>query len=152
MTKKRLARFNSLSTPGKKQDCSNYLVELVFLRRNRGMPLPQSFWQQSKYKYRYRREIMACRKFIKKYGEPFVLYIAIRNPKLDTWTEFGKVEYALQQLDERKTRLQSPKDNSSVEPVFKKTEEDLRDFTVEKTKKASVFSRLKELSGGQEEE
>ena len=65
----RKSKFTSLSTPGTRQDCSNYLVELAFLKSNRGIRLPPKFWQQVKYKFRYRREIQACRKFIKKYGE-----------------------------------------------------------------------------------
>lgn len=143
---KRKARFNSLSTPGTKQDCSNYLVELAFLRANKGTKLPPKFWQQQRYKWRYRREIQACRKFIKKYGEPFVLHVAIHNQALTTWTDFARVEFLLQQLQERRERLALPKDTSPVEQESVKVTKDVRDFTPAPSRK-NLFERLRELNG-----
>ena len=147
---KRKSRFNSLSTPGLRQDCSNYLVELVFLRANKGNKLPSKFWQQQRYKWRYRKEIQACRKFIKKYGEPSVLYIAIHNQSVTTWTDFGKVEFLLQKLEERRQRLALPKDTSLVKPESVKVTKDYRDF-VPTPRKGGLFERLKELNSGAEE-
>lgn len=147
MAKKRKSRFNSLSTPGLKQDCSNYLVELVFLRSNKGTRLPAKFWQQQRYKWRYRNEIQACRKFIKKYGEPAVLYIALHDQSITTWRDFAKVEFLLQQIEESRTRRALPKDISPVEEESVKVSTDHRDFTPPARKK-NLFDRLKELNNG----
>lgn len=146
---KRKTRFNSLSTPGHKQDCSNYLVELAFLRRNKGTKLPEKFWQLQRYKWQYRKEIQACRKFIKKYGEPAVLKIALHN-HITTWTDFAHVEFLLQQVAERQQRLAAPKDTSPVKDESVKVADDYRDFAPAPPKKG-LFERLKELSNGQEE-
>jgi hypothetical protein len=151
MAKKKKSRFNSLSTPGNRQDLSNYLVELAFLRQNRGNPLPPKFWQQTRYKARYRREIMACRKFIKKYGEPFVLSVALKN-YIRSWTDFARIEFLLQQKKESLERKASPKDSTPVEKEFSQESSDLRDFDIPQTKTKSLFERLKELQGGEEEE
>lgn len=148
---KRKSKFNSLSTPGVRQELSNYLVELAFLRQNRGAKLKPYFWKDVKYKFRYRREIMACRKFIKKYGEPFVLSVAMSN-YITTWTDFAKVEFLLQQKAESARRKQSPKDTSAVVNDFNRETEDLRDYTLPKPKKRSLFERLKELNNGEKEE
>jgi len=144
---KRKARFNSLSTPGSKQDCSNYLVELVFLRQNHGKRLAPKFWQQVKYKFRYKREIQACRRFIKKYGEPSVLYVAIHNKKLRSWTDFGHIEFLLQQRLESAKRRALPKDDSPVQTEEIKVDKDLRNYTPKEPKKG-LFERLKELKNG----
>lgn len=133
------ARFNSLSTPGLKQDCSNYLVELVFLRKNDGKKLEPRFWTSTKYKFRFSNEIKACRKFIKKYGEAAVLHVAIHN-YITTWTDFATLEVLLQNVVERKKRLAAPKDLSEVAPTEKTSK---RNFTF--TKQHGYFERLKEL-------
>lgn len=147
MAKKRKARFNSLSTPGVKQDCSNYLVELIFLRSNKGTKLPSKFWQLQRFKWRYRREIQACRKFIKNFGEPAVLSIAIDHPEITTWTDFARVEFLLQQIEEGRVRRALPKDTTDVVKDSVKVSEDLRDFTPPAPKK-NLFDRLKELNNG----
>lgn len=147
MAKKRKSRFSSLSTPGLKQDCSNYLVELVFLRSNKGTRLPAKFWQEQRYKWRYRNEIQACRKFIKKYGEPAVLSIAMHNQNVTTWTDFAKIEFLLQQIEESRVRRALPKDTSDVIEETVKVEADHRDFTPRGPKKG-LFERLKELNDG----
>jgi len=140
------ARFNSLSTPGHRQDCSNYLVELAFLKNNKGSKLPPKFWQLHKYKWQYRREIQACRKFIKKYGESVVLYVAMHN-HIVTWTDFAKVEFLMQKIAERNVRLASPKDKSDVKSEVIEVKEDFRDFIPRPSKKG-LFERLKELNNG----
>ncbi len=144
---KRKSKFNSLSTPGVKQELSNYLVELAFMRQNRGAKLKPYFWRDTKYKFRYRREIMACRKFVKKYGESFVLSIALAN-HIRTWTDFAKIEFLLQQKAESQMRKALPKDSTPIEDDFIKETEDLRDFSLAKPKKHSLFERLKELNNG----
>jgi len=142
---KRKARFNSLSTPGTKQDCSNYLVELAFLRDNHGLRLPAKFWQTHRYKFRYRREIQACRKFIKKYGEPAVLLIAMEN-HITTWTDYAKVEFLLQRIKERKERLAELKDTSPVKPEVAEDVDDLRTDRKPAPKPLGLFERLEEFS------
>jgi len=144
MTKKK-AKFNSLSTPGTKQDLSNYLVELAFLRDNHGNRLPSKFWQLSRYKFRYRREIQACRKFIKKYGEPYVLYIALKN-HITTWTDFAKIEFLCQQRLEQDQRLAQPKDTSPVEAEGVVSSIDLREHRVSAPEKMGLFDKLEEMS------
>ena len=146
---KNKTRFSSLSTPGLKQDCSNYLVELVFLRANKGTRLPAKFWQLQRYKWRYGKEIQACRKFIKKYGEPAILNLAIENQRVTTWTDFAHLEFLLQKVEERRVRVSLPKDSSPVTKETVEVAEDFRDFTPAQSKK-SLFDRLKELSDGEE--
>ena len=143
--KKRKTRFSSLSTPGTKQDCSNYLVELAFLRANHGTKLTPKFWQAPKYKFRYRREIQACRKFIKKYGEPTVLYIALHN-HITTWTNYGNVEFLLQKRVEKFRRLAQPKDDSPIRTEGVIPSIDLRENRTPAPKKMGLFERLEEIS------
>lgn len=142
---KRKARFSSLSTPGVKQDCSNYLVELAFLRANHGTKLTPRFWQQTKYKFRYRREIQACRKFIKKYGEPSVLYVAMHN-HIITWTNYGNVEFLLQQRVEKFKRIAEAKDTSPVKSEDVISSIDLRENRIPVPKKMGLFEKLEEMS------
>ncbi|MBV1929853.1 MAG: hypothetical protein KUG81_10140 [Gammaproteobacteria bacterium] len=146
---KRKSKFTSFSTPGHKQDCSNHLVELAFLRQNKGKRLPEFFWREQRYKWRYRKEVQACRKFIKKYGEGPVLLAAIENLTITTWTDFGHVEYLLQKHAERRRLRALPKDNTPVVPESVKVTEDYRDFEPAKPK-LGLFDRLKELSNGEE--
>ena len=147
--KKRKTKFNSLSTPGVKQDCSNYLVELAFLRANHGNRLAPKFWQQSRYKYKYRNEIQACRKFIKKYGEAFVLYIAMHN-HITTWTSYGNVEFLLQQQADRLDRLAKTKDHSEVKQESIEILEDIRENRIPTPKKKGLFERIEDIYGQEE--
>lgn len=148
---KRKARFNSLSTPGQKQDCSNYLVELAFLKDNHGIRLPPKFWQLTRYKFRYRREIQACRRFIKKYGEPDVLYVALNN-HITTWTDFARIEFLLQQRAERRQRIAAPKDISPVVVDFSQENIDKRVNVKRRERKKGLFERLGELDNGEKED
>ncbi len=143
--KKRKARFNSLSTPGIKQDCSNYLVELAFLRANHGQKLAPKFWQQTRYKFQYRREIQACRRFIKKYGEPSVLYVALHN-HVTTWTNYGGVEFLLQSRVEKFERIATVKDITLVKTEGLIPSIDLRENRTPAPKKIGLFERLEEIS------
>lgn len=115
------------------------------MRANHGQRLSPKFWQQTKYKFRYRREIQACRKFIKKYGEPSVLYVAMHN-HITTWTSYGNVEFLLQQRVEMFKRLATKKDTSPVKiegtlPII-----DLREDKIRAPKKKGLFDRLEEIS------
>lgn len=145
--KKKKARFNSLSTPGARQDVSNYLTELAFFRSNRQIKLPPKFWQQTKYKFRYRREIQAVRKFIKKYGEGRVLSVAISN-YIMTWTNYGSIEAKLQKIKEHEELRTSPKDFTPPTKEVFKSGPDLRaKHGIMKITKGNkgLFQKLKEL-------
>lgn len=147
---KRKSKFTSISTPGHKHDCSNHLVELAFLRQNKGKKLPEFFWREQRYKWRYRKEIQACRKFIKKYGEPLVLWAAINDLRITSWQDFAHVEFILQKLEEKRTLRALPKDLTPVAPETVKVSEDYRDFEPAKSK-LGLFDRLKELNSGEED-
>jgi len=145
--KKKKARFNSLSTPGVRLDASKYLVELAFYRSNYGVKLQPQFWQRPKYKFKYRREIQAVRKFIKKYGEAAVLSVAISN-YIKTWTDYGRVEGLMQRLKERHELKAGPKDVTPVTPLEDKESQDLRGLYGIKTDTKhtkGLFEKLKEL-------
>lgn len=151
MANKRKSKFNSLSSPGVKQDLSNYLTELAFLRQNHGNKLPPKFWQQTRYKFRYRKEIMAVRRFIKNYGEPAVLRIALAN-HIYSWTDFAKVEFLLQKDAEAKARAAEPKDTTSVGRDFIPEINDLRGHVASSSPRRGLFDRLKELENGEKED
>jgi len=141
---KRKSRFNSLSTPGTKQDLSNYLVELAFLRQQHGQKLPPKFWQLGKYKFRYRREIQACRKHIKKYGESVILYIALKN-YITSWTDYAKIEVLAQARKEIAERIRAPKDKSEVSQESEILGLDLRGQTNSRPKKKGLFEKIEEI-------
>lgn len=143
MSRKRKAKFNSLSTPNLKIDLSNYLVELAFLRSNRGIRLPAYYWRETKYKFRFKREIQAVRKFIKKYGESAVLKVSINN-YIDSYTDYAKIEFLLQKIQEHKELLLKPKDISSVSKDFLPPKIDLRDNHESKKRNVGVFEKISE--------
>lgn len=142
---KRKEKFVSLSTPGHKMDCANYLVELAFVRQNKGRKLPAFFWREQRYKWKYGREIQACKKFVKKYGEGIILLVALEN-YVDTWTDFAKVEFFLQKYQELKDLRRTPKDTTEVKEETVEVANDFRDFTPPPRKKG-LFERLRELNG-----
>jgi hypothetical protein len=144
---KRKSRFNSLSTPGMRQDTSNYLVGLVFLRSNRGIKMPPKFWSQTRYKFRYMREIKACRKFIKAYGEQAMLYVAKKN-YLTTFTDYAQMEVLLQKFKEGKDRTNADKDLSPIKSESRIQGKDLRDFVKPVPEKKGLFQKLEELENG----
>ncbi len=144
---KRKSKFNSLSTPGTRQDLSNYLVELAFLRQNQGSKLPPKFWQSVRYKFRYRREIMACRKFIKKHGEPIVLDIALKN-YITSWTDYAKIEFLAQARQEIVTRAKMPKDHTQVSLESEEFGPDLRGQINPVLKKKGLFEKIEEFENG----
>jgi len=145
--KRKKTKFQSLSTPGVRQDLSNYLVELIFLRQNHGNRMMPKFWRDPRYKFRYMREIKACRKFIKIHGEPAVLYISRKN-FFTTWTDYAKIEALLQSVKERINKQAAPKDTSIVQ---KETIERGKDLRLNRKKKIDkgLFQRLKEIENGE---
>lgn len=148
MAKKKTAaiKFNSHSTPGHMMDLGTWLVELALTRKNCGVRLPARFWTMTQYKFAFMREIKAVKSFMKKFGEKAVLKMALDN-YLTTYTEYGQMEYHLQQIAEAAARVALPKDTSPVKednaPV---ATVDLRDssWPVVK-KKIGIFRALKEL-------
>lgn len=141
---KRKSKFNSLSTPGARQDLSNYLVELAFLRSNNGIKLPPKFWRLTKYKFRYMREIKGCRKFIKLYGEEVALHVA-QNNYITTWTNYANLEVLFQKRMESFQRKMLPKDTTPVKPQSIYKGEDLRDFSISYRNKKGLFEKLEEI-------
>lgn len=144
MGKRRKRKFNSLSTPGLRQDLSNYLVELAFLRSNHGIRMPERFWRLPKYKFRYMREIKGVRKFIKDYGESVVLHIALNN-YITTWAKYDNLHVLAQKRVASLERRASPKD---LTPVLKESRElgpDLRGQTKSRPSKKGLFEKIEEL-------
>ncbi|MHA2063170.1 MAG: hypothetical protein ACXABY_02195 [Candidatus Thorarchaeota archaeon] len=146
---KRKARFNSLSTPGVRQDLSNYLVELAFMRQNRGQKMPQKFWQWTKYKFRYRREIQACRKHIKKYGESAILHID-RNNYITTWTDYARIEFLAQARTEAVQRSAMPKDKTETPQELEVLGPDLRGQPLVRPRKKGLFEKIQEIENGKD--
>jgi hypothetical protein len=141
---KRKRKFNSLSTPGIRQDLSNYLVELAFLRSNHGQRMPQKFWRLPKYKFRYMREIKGARKFIKDYGEPVVLHIALNN-YITTWTKYDNLHVLAQKRVAAAERKAAPKDFTPVVSELRELGTDLRGQTARRPRKKGLFEKIEEL-------
>lgn len=141
---KRKAKFSSLSTPGIKQDLSNYLVELAFLRTNKGSRMPPKFWRLPRYKFRYMREIKGVRKFIKDYGEPIILDIALKN-YITTWTKYDNLHVLAQRKVAAKERRTAPKDTSPVLQESVDMGNDLRGQINRRPRKKGLFEKLEEL-------
>ena len=147
---KRKQKFNSLSTPGLRQDLSNYLVELAFLRSNHGQRMPEKFWRIPKYKFRYMREIKGVRKFIKDYGEPIVLHIALGN-YITTWTKYDNLHVLAQKRVASKERQRAIKDLTPVLSQSRKLGTDLRGQTVRRPRKKGLFEKIEELEDAKNE-
>ena len=148
--KKKKARFNSLSTPGLKQDLSNYLVELAFLRSNRGIKMPPKFWQNPRHKFRYMREIKGVRKFIKDYGETVVLEIALAE-YITTWTKYDNLHVLAQHRVAAEKRKSLPKDMTPVAPEKEQLGVDLRGQTTPRPRKRGLFEKIEELENANKE-
>lgn len=144
MAKKTKSVVNSITQPGAKVNIPTYLVELVMVRANKGKNLPPKFWNDLKWRGRFRREIMGVNKAIREYG----LYCVIRavvNNFIDTFTDYQKFIFVVQQELERLKRLAAAKDTSSIRSECQEVGEDLRDYKT--TKKKGLFERLGELNG-----
>lgn len=144
MAKKRKAKFNSLSTPGVKQDLSNYLVELAFLRSNKGNRMPPKFWRLQKYKFRYMREIKGARKFIRDYGEPVILYVALNN-YITTWTKYDNLHVLAQKRVSFINLRNAPKDDTPVAEESVDRGRDLRTEVSRRPRKKGLFEKIQEL-------
>ena len=139
-------KVNSTSTPGHKMFIRSWLAELVMTRANRGRPLKPYFWRDTRWKWRYTNEVKAASKFIKKYGEALVVRV-VCDHKINTFTDYGNLEFLLQNEQARIDRLSIPKDLSKVENEDPGVVEDLREprsFSIKKT----LFERLAELENG----
>lgn len=146
---KRKRKFDSLSTPGLRQDLSNYLVELAFLRSNHGIRMPQKFWRQPKYKFRYMREIKGVRKFIKDYGEPVVLDIALKN-YITTWTKYDNLHVLAQKRVASLERIRAVKDLSPVVSESRELGPDLRGQTTVRPRKKGLFEKIEDLENAKD--
>ncbi len=113
---------------------------------NHGIRMPPKFWQYSRHKFQYKREIQAVRRFIKKYGEPDVIYISMHN-SIRTWTDYAAIEFKLQERKEYHEMVALPKDTSEVTKEVVNRGPDLRQSRPAKIKRAGLFDRLQELSG-----
>lgn len=145
---KRKQKFNSLSTPGIRQDLSNYLVELAFLRSNHGNRMPQKFWRNPKYKFRYMREIKGVRKFIKDYGEPVVLHIALNN-YITTWAKYDNLHVLAQKRVASLERSRAVKDLTPVISESRSLGSDLRGQIVRRPRKKGLFEKIEELENAE---
>lgn len=92
------------------------------------------------------REIKACNKFIKKYGEAAILNI-VQNNYIKTFTDYGKMEFFLQQYAESIARKAAPKDSTSVKELSSYKGEDLRNYQPSNRKK-TLFEKLEEIENG----
>lgn len=138
-------KFNSTSTPGHKMDLAAWLVELAMTRFNQGIRLPQRFWTDTRYKFKFGREIQAVRKFMKEFGEKRLLEISLRE-YITTYTDYAQMNVYLQKMREQTERLAAPKDTSEVKPeVIKNEGPDLRESRVVKKKKLGLFQRIQEI-------
>lgn len=136
-------KVSSTSTPGHKMLVRSWLTELVMIRANKGHPLKPYFWRDPRWKWKYTNEVKAASKFIKKYGESLVVRIVCDN-KINTFTDYGNLEFLLQNEQARIDRLTIPKDLSQIENEAVEVVEDLREprsFAIKKT----LFERLAEL-------
>lgn len=145
--KKSAAKFNSHSTPGHQMELSAWLVELAMTRQNQGVKLPERFWTDSRWKFRFGREIQAVRKFIKEFSEPAILKISLKN-YITTYTDYAQMQFLLQKIKESVARLALPKDTSDVAPESIPEGPDLRDYKIDIKKKKGLFERLEEIKNG----
>jgi hypothetical protein len=139
------AKFNSHSTPGHQMDLSAWLVEIAMTRQNQGIKLPPRFWTDTRWKFRFGREIQAVRKFIKEYGEKSLLQIVMKNYVL-TYTNYAEMQVFLQKTKESKARLAYPKDNSEVKSIEPNIGPDLREEKTVLLKKKGLFERLRDMN------
>jgi len=141
-------KYNSHSTPGHKMDLAAWLVELAMTRMNCGVRLPQRFWTDTRYKFRFGREIQAVRKFMKEFGEKRLLEISLKE-YITTYTDYAQMNVFLQKMREQSERLAYPKDTSEVKPEVTRVEgPDLRDSRPVIKKKLGLFDRIQEIQNG----
>lgn len=89
---------------------------------------------------------MACRKFIKKYDEATILFIA-QNNYITSWTDYANLEVLLQKYKEKSNRRLLPKDHTLVEDELNTKGVDLRDYISLSCKKG-LFEKLEEIENG----
>lgn len=142
MSKKEL-RINSSTTPGHKMLLRSWLAELAMTRSNRGSPLPAYFWRDGRWKWKYGQEVKAASKFIKKYGQAIVVSVVIDNC-INTFSDYGNMEFFLQREFDSICRMAAPKDNTVAEKEQKKEIVDIREPKIF-PKKKGVFEKLSEF-------
>jgi hypothetical protein len=134
-------KVSSISTPGKRVGIETRLIEIAITRRQRGQVPPPDFWKLNKYKWVFRKEIQAVKKFIKKYGAAAVIEVVSKN-YLTSFTDYASMEFLLQAIEERQKRLNLPKDISNVKNFHKENKKDLRGSGRRGTKKTGLFEKL----------
>lgn len=110
--------------------------------------MPPRFWRLAKYKFRYMREIKGVRKFIKEYGEPTILHIALNN-YITTWTKYDHIHVLAQKHVESIERRKLPKDTSPVVREDTSRGEDLRGRINRRLRKKGLFEKIEELENDQ---
>lgn len=144
MPKKKIKGVQSMTTPGHIMQLRSWLAELVMVRSSNGR-LPEYFWRDTRWKWRYGNEVKAVSKFIKKYGEDVVVKVVCGNP-IKSFTDYAELEFLLQKEAEAKKRLASPKDTTPVTNEERRDLPDLREPRSVVSKK-TLFERLAELEG-----
>jgi hypothetical protein len=142
---KKIKSIQSLTTPNHHMQLRSWLAELVMVRSTNGR-LPEYFWRDTRWKWRYGNEVKAVTKFIKKYGESVVVKVVCNNP-VKSFTDYAELEFLLQKEYEAKQRLAIPKDTT---PVMNEERRDLTDLREPRSvvSRKNLFERLSEIEGG----
>ena len=128
-------------------DLAAWLVELAMTRFNQGIRLPARFWTDTRYKFKFGREIQAVRKFMKEFGEKRLLEISLKE-YISTYTDYAQMNVYLQKMREQTARLAYPKDISEVKPEGKVEGPDLRELRPVIKKKLGLFDKIQEIQNG----
>lgn len=141
---KKIKSIKSLTTPNHMMQLRSWLAELAMVRSSNGR-LPEYFWRDTRWKWKYANEVKAVTKFIKKYGEDVVVKVACGNP-IKSFAEYGELEFLLQKESEAKQRLSLPKDTT---PIKNEDTQDIADLRGPRSvvSKKNLFERLAELEG-----
>ena len=107
------------------------------------------FWRLPKYKFRYMREIKGVRKFIKDYGEPIVLHIALNN-YITSWAKYDILHVLAQKRVASIERSCGVKDLSPVVSEERSLGSDLRGQTVRRPRKKGLFEKIEELENAED--
>lgn len=140
---KKIKSVQSMTTPGHMMQLRSWLAELAMVRSTNGR-LPEFFWRDTRWKWRYANEVKAVSKFLKKYGEDVVVKVVCGNKTIKSFTDYAELEFLLQKEAEVKQRLASPKDTTPVKNEERRDTIDLREPRSVVSKK-KLFERLAEL-------
>ena len=139
---KKIKSIKSLTTPNHMMQLRSWLAELVMVRSSDGR-LPEYFWRDTRWKWKYSNEVKAVTKFIKKFGEAVVIKVTC-DTRIKSFADYGELEYLLQKESEAKQRLSLPKDTTEVKNEEHQELTDLREPRSVVSKK-NLFERLSEL-------